>query len=315
MKTIFILVLVIFGTMAVTGAQETRADDTIFKAEAGMSMSTSSREVPDEALVYGTVTLSGKGEIKIHWDGVTVGLGDYTVGSTASRTFASANLPSLYLDLQKIFGVKWMDAIRLKFSGGAIDNDPITGKSDITLGQISVNLTQTVTKTKTFEWTMNESAGMAGYFQRKLYNTATPFEAVPVCFALNTKLVAKISSEAVVAISMGAFSNIVTGINQNTGFRAFVIGGYVAPSVTFGGHLEIGGRVQAMDMVQVAGGTSSAVAYNVSGYVKYMLSQKASKLQHAIELSVGAMDDGIITDINGNHTRAKFAGIKYTVAF
>ncbi|MBI3558199.1 MAG: hypothetical protein HY074_18185 [Deltaproteobacteria bacterium] len=67
--------------------------------------------------------------------------------------------------------------------------------------------------------------------------------------------------------------------------------------------------------IQVAGGNATAMAYNVNGYVKFMLSQKAAKIRHAIEHRVGAMDDGIVTDVHGNDTKAKFIGLKYSVAF
>lgn len=290
-------------------------DDAIFGVDTSMKMVTGTREAPEEAMLIGNVTLSPKGEVRVLWDGVTAGLGDYTIGQAGARTYVSANLPAVYLDLQKIFGVDWMTAIRLQLGAGSYQNDPITGRADLTLGQIAVNLTQTVVKTSSVQWTVSESLSGAARFKRKRYDSDQAFDAIPVTFALNSKLVANISSEAVVAISVGAYAGIVNGVSQNGGFRALLAGGSIAPSLSIGKHWELGGRFEGTEMIPSFESSSGAFAFNVSGYVKYQFTSRQGKLRHALELSVGGIDDGILTTASGQNTRAALVGIKYGVAF
>lgn len=273
---------------------------------------------PDHFLV-GTVLLSHTGQIRIHWDGVTLNLGSYNLGTDVSHLVGRANLPSITFDLQQLLGRRWMEKMNLVVSTGNWVSDAALSYSDLNLGRVSINLTQRIHSSASTQWTVSEMAGMTAYLRRERFFNLPGLEAVPVHLAVNTAVAHRFSPEVATSISVAVYANVLNGINATAGFEPFIIGGTLTGQVNIGTHWVTGLTLDGSEMIRLDNSTIAPFHMaNLTAFLRYVFTTGSGGLRHAIQVNLGASYNELFFGPGPRATdpaQVLSGGVTYNVSF
>ncbi len=287
--------------------------DSHFVIGTGASYTDTNRPDPKDTLISGSVFVSHAGSVQVIWDGVSVNGGSYAVGTGDGVNFRwNITLPTVILDLQAIFGVEWMKAIKLNLAAGGYDDDSARNTVDTYIGKITLNLTQSVYSDDKLSLEINESVGFAGRFNRHLNATDVDSESVPVYLQLSAAAVDKISPSVAIAISVGTYATLYQQINSPDQDR---FGAFINPELRIGQAFTTGIRSEFMQRLLYTEDTVYQHSIQTSAYVKYVLSSANSEFKHSIQLSVGQVYDETIPVENGETLDNRYAKMQYSVTF
>lgn len=284
-----------------------------FVIGAGTAITDTNRPDPKDTLISGSVFISHTGTLQVIWDGVAVNGGSYGVSTGDGENYHwNITLPTVVLDLQAIFGVDWMKAIKLNVAAGGYDDDTARNTIDSYIGKITLNLTQSVYASEKLSLEINESAGFAGHFNRHLNETGVDSESVPVYLQLSATAVDHISPSAAIAISVGTYATLYQQINSPDQDR---FGAFINPEIRIGQAFTAGMRGEYMERLLFTDETVYQHSIQTSAYVKYVLSSANSDFKHSIQLSVGQVYDESIPVENGQTLDNRYAKMMYNVTF
>jgi hypothetical protein len=259
--------------------------------EVGAGFAGGAREhVPGaDYFLVGTVLLSHTGQIHIHWDGVSLNLGTYNLGTDGTHFVGRANLPSITFDLQQLLGHRWMEKMNLVVSAGNWVSDAALSYSDLNLGRVSINLTQRIRSNASTQWTVSEMAGMTAYLRRERFFNLPGLEAVPVHLAVNTAVAHRFSPQVATSISVAVYANVLNGINATAGFEPFIIGGTLTGQVNIGTHWVTGATLDGSEMIRLDNSTIAPFhMVSLTAFLRYVFTTGSGGLRHAIQVNLGA---------------------------
>lgn len=304
------MAMVATAIMALSG--KAGAADWDFSAATEIAASQASPGAANEALVTGQVFVSHTGRVRVLWDGVSVNGGSYSIGGTNNgEVVGAAALPNMQLDLQKIFGRKWMDSLKLDINSVAYDHSPMRGTTDLLIGKVMLNLSQAVVSTGSTQLRFSEGVG-AGYFSREFHANGFEVNAIPAFLTFDSRLVTQVSPEVSFAIAAGAYANV---LNHLSGGHNAVLGAYVSSEVGIGKQLALGLKLDGARMVQLSNPGPSPVATNVTAFVRYVLTQAQGQPKHALQLTVSATRDELMPTSDKSVFESAMVKFQYTVAF
>jgi hypothetical protein len=305
--------VLVFSVLALALTSQATQAEPMIEIGSSTTIAETNRPGPNDTLLFGSVFVNAVGAAKVIWKGVTVSGGSYAiVADSNQKAHFFTNLPTVGVDLQEVFGSKWMKAVKVNLATGGYDDNALRGTTDTYLGKLTINLTQSVMTRKTFKWEVNESVGMAGYMSRHFQISDKTAKAVPFFFSASSKFTQQISPDVVVAISIGAYVTIMERLNGPNEDR---YGAVASADLNIGKQFSAGMRAEGQERQIFKDITAYETLAQVTGYVKYVLSSAEAPTKHSIQLNMTGVYDETITMEDKKLNEYLSATLQYAVAF
>lgn len=300
MKTFIITICLLLSSYSIN-AQE--------KYESGATIQILKQK--DDPRLVGTIWISHNGKLNIVWKGVSLQAGKIVLPLNEYGQ-AFTKFPSINFDLQEIFGAKWMESLELNINTAVYDKDPIRSTTDISIGTISLSLTQKVPMGEGWSWTVTESIGGTLSFKRVFHETGKIFEGNPINLSLNTKIVRKFSTDLAISVAMGAFISVPRP--QDGDKSGLLKGAYIDTTAQLNDRFRVGLKVDGAQLVIPQVDSRGFKFINATVYANYVL-KKSKRFTHYLQAEFSKTRDGIITHANGSPRRTKKFSINYSLGW
>ncbi|MGZ3687681.1 MAG: hypothetical protein ACXWPM_04470 [Bdellovibrionota bacterium] len=303
------------GMMAMAAMANTAIADDMIQVGASADVDVQQTNQGADAAAIGRIWLSHEGQIRIVWDGVTLNLGKLGMRMSSAEPTVTAKFPTMTLDLQKLAGAQWMKSLGIVIAAGSYDNDPRRGTTDLEIGRISVNLSQTLHSDDRWSWTIGESVSGAAMFQRTFQRTGNVYQAVPVTLAVNTEIVRHLSQELSVTLAMGAYQTILESFQG--GDPLSVTGGSLSASVALNGVFSTGVAFSGSRSAAVGSLDAGKRSVDATAFLKFIVSQGrgVDHPEQAISLNFRAYYNECLTEADGSVYQGLDTTVSYTVTF
>ncbi|MGZ3688593.1 MAG: hypothetical protein ACXVBW_09850, partial [Bdellovibrionota bacterium] len=201
--------------------------------------------------------------------------------------------------------------MNLKIAGGLWDDSPTRGTAELTLGQISLNLSQSLLKRDALSWDIGESAGIGGYYSVFHYVTGQTDPSFPANVTLNSKIVAQLSPKVLLTATLGAYAMLVHKFNSPDDLHAGVTASLAAE---FAGRVTMGIQLQGEEQITFSSNPAYVKTAQLTAFLKFLLSKHAGVAQSLV-VSVTASYDEENPAASGLPNESVLAGLQYVVAF